>query len=91
MPVSAREDTIFYLAGKLVRRNLLASAAFGLLAISIVAGWYATYREAKRTEARFMEVRKLANFVFPTFKRVFSICLAPRRRGNCWSGRLSNI
>ena len=31
LPVSAREDTIFYLASKLVRRNLLASAAFGLL------------------------------------------------------------
>ena len=69
MPVSAREDTIFYLAGKLVRRNLLASAAFGLLALSIAAGWFATYREAKRTEARFMEVRKLANFVLSDFQK----------------------
>lgn len=69
MPVSAREDTIFYLAGKLVRRNLLASAAFALLALSIVGGWFATYREAKRTEARFMEVRKLANFVLSDFQK----------------------
>ena len=67
MPVSAREDTIFYLAGKLVRRNLLASAAFGLLALSIAAGWYATYREVQRTQARFQEVRRLANVVLFDF------------------------
>ncbi|HYP08861.1 MAG TPA: protein kinase [Bryobacteraceae bacterium] len=69
MPVSAREDTMFYLATKLVRRNLLASAAFGLLALSIGAGWYATYREAKRTEARFEELRKLANAVLFDFHK----------------------
>src|SRR5690349_849555 len=28
LPVSAREETLFYVAGKLVRRNKLASAAF---------------------------------------------------------------
>ena len=67
MPVSAREDTMFYLATKLVRRNLLASAAFALLALSIAAGWFATYREAKRTEARFQELRKLANAVLFDF------------------------
>ena len=69
MPVSAREDTMFYLATKLVRRNLLASAAFGLLALSIAAGWFATYREAKRTEARFQELRKLANAVLFDFHK----------------------
>jgi tetratricopeptide (TPR) repeat protein len=69
MPVSAREDTMFYLATKLLRRNLLASAAFGLLAVSIAGGWYATYREAKRTEARFQELRKLANAVLFDFHR----------------------
>lgn len=67
MPVSAREDTIFYLARKLVRRNLLASAAFALLALSIGAGWFATYQQVKRTEARFQEVRKLANAVLFEF------------------------
>ena len=69
LPVSAREDTIFYLAGKLVRRNLLASAAFGMLALSIAAGWYATYRQVQRSEARFQEVRKLANVVLLEFHR----------------------
>jgi eukaryotic-like serine/threonine-protein kinase len=69
MPVSAREDTMFYLATKLVRRNLLASAAFALLALSIAGGWFATYREAKRTEARFQELRKLANVVLFDFHK----------------------
>lgn len=68
LPVSAREDTIFYLASKLVRRNLLASAAFGLLALSIAGGWFATYRQVKRAEARFQEVRKLANVVLFDFQ-----------------------
>jgi serine/threonine protein kinase len=69
LPVSAREDTIFYLATKLVRRNKLAAAAFALLALSILAGWFATYREAKRAEARFEEVRKLANVVLFDFHK----------------------
>jgi tetratricopeptide (TPR) repeat protein len=69
LPVSAREDTIFYLATKMVRRNKLAAAAFALLALSIFAGWFATYREAKRAEARFEEVRKLANVVLFDFHK----------------------
>jgi eukaryotic-like serine/threonine-protein kinase len=67
LPVSAREDTILYLAAKLVRRNKLASAAFALLALSVAGGWFATYRQAKRAEARFEEVRKLANEVLFDF------------------------
>jgi serine/threonine protein kinase len=69
LPVSAREDTIFYLATKLVRRNKLAAAAFALLALSIFSGWFATYREARRAEARFEEVRKLANVVLFDFHK----------------------
>jgi eukaryotic-like serine/threonine-protein kinase len=60
-PISAREDTLFYRAGKLVRRNRLASGAFAMLAISVIGGWTATVRQARRTEARFQEVRKLSN------------------------------
>jgi serine/threonine protein kinase/tetratricopeptide (TPR) repeat protein len=67
LPVSAREDTILYLATKLVRRNKLAAAAFALLALSVAGGWFATYRQAKRAEARFEEVRKLANEVLIDF------------------------
>ena len=62
-PVSAREETMLYLAGKLLRRNRLATAAFALLAVSIAAGWAATVREARRTQRHFDDVRKLANSV----------------------------
>lgn len=61
LPVSARDDTLFYLAGKLVRRNKLAAAAFALLAVSVAVGWTLTIRQARRTEARFRDVRELAN------------------------------
>jgi eukaryotic-like serine/threonine-protein kinase len=61
LPVSARQDTIFYVAGKLVRRNKLATAALVLLFASVAAGWTATIHEMRRSEARFQEVRKLAN------------------------------
>jgi serine/threonine protein kinase len=67
LPVSAREDTLFYLASKLVRRNKAAAAAFALLAISVAGGWTATIRQARRSEARFQEVRKLANAVLFDF------------------------
>ncbi len=63
MPVSAREDTLFYVAGKLVKRNKLASLAFALLLLSVAAGWTATVQQAHRAEARFAQVRKLANSV----------------------------
>ena len=40
-----------------------------MLALSIAAGWYATYRQVQRSEARFQEVRKLANVVLLEFHR----------------------
>jgi tetratricopeptide (TPR) repeat protein len=61
LPVSAREDTLLYVAGKLVRRNKLASLAFALLILSVAAGWTATVQQAHRAEARFAQMRKLAN------------------------------
>jgi serine/threonine protein kinase len=61
LPVSAREDTLLYVVSKLVKRNKLATAAFALLAISIVIGWLTAINEHRRTEERFQEVRKLAN------------------------------
>lgn len=67
LPVSAREETLLYLVTKLVRRNKLAAAAFALLALSIAGGWTATIREARRTEAQFGRVRKLANSVLFDF------------------------
>lgn len=61
LPVSARDETLLYVFTKLVKRNKLASAAFSMLAVSIVAGWLMTIREHRRTEQRLQEVRRLAN------------------------------
>ena len=61
LPVSARDQTLFYSAGKLIRRNKVSAAALVLLILSIVAGWVSTARQAHRTEERYSQVRKLAN------------------------------
>lgn len=68
-PVIARDDTLLYVVNKLVRRNLVASTAFGLLGISVVAGWTATIHEARRSNARFQEVRQLANTLLTDLPR----------------------
>ena len=60
LPVVAREDTIFYVAGKLVRRHKMVVLALALFVLSVAAGWVSTIRQARRAEARFNEVRKLA-------------------------------
>ena len=70
LPVIAREDTVFYLAGKLVRRNLLASAAFTALVVSVAVGWTSTILQARRTDARFQQVRGLANTIVRDFPPV---------------------
>ena len=61
LPIIAREDTLFYVAGKLVRRYKLAVAMVALLAVSVAAGWISTIRQARRAEQRFNQVRKLAH------------------------------
>ncbi len=60
-PVTARGDTLLYVAGKFMRRNRLATAAFALLAFSVAGGWMATVRQGHRTAERYAQVRKLAN------------------------------
>jgi serine/threonine protein kinase/tetratricopeptide (TPR) repeat protein len=68
MPVSARKGTWSYRAGKFVRRHRAGVTAGVLVLTTIVTGVAATLREAriaeanrKRAEARFNDVRKLAN------------------------------
>lgn len=72
LPVKARPDSSSYRIGKFIQRNryiaaAIAIAAFGLLAGSIIAinqARRADY-QARRAEARFNQVRKLANiFLF---------------------------
>lgn len=65
LPVSARQDTLWYLAGKFIRRNRIWVAAAALVLISLLAGISVALVEARRAERRFLQVRKLANtFLF---------------------------
>jgi len=68
LPVIARKDTIGYRAGKFVRRNRALVAAGAITMLALVAGiistaWQASVARAERAraEARFDEVRQLAN------------------------------
>lgn len=66
-PVLARQQSVAYRAGKLVRRNALASVAVFILALSLVSGiaatsWQAHIAEQQRESAvrRFNDIRSLA-------------------------------
>jgi eukaryotic-like serine/threonine-protein kinase len=68
LPVVARKDTVGYRAGKFVTRNKAGVAAAALVVVMLTAGVVALVREARiaaanqrRAEARFNDVRKLAN------------------------------
>jgi non-specific serine/threonine protein kinase/serine/threonine-protein kinase len=67
-PVLARPDTLGYRAGKFVRRHRVVVTAAALVAVSLVAGIFATLRQRRaaeeqrtRAERRFADVRRLAN------------------------------
>jgi serine/threonine protein kinase len=68
LPVAARKGTWTYRTGKFVRRHRVAVAAATLAFITLVTSIIVTAREARiaetnrrRAEARFNDVRKLAN------------------------------
>ncbi len=68
LPVSARKETLRYLATKFFARNKAVSVVAILLLLAILAGtsgalWQAhrAERERKRAERRFSEMRKVAN------------------------------
>ena len=67
-PVIARKDTFLYRTSRFVRRHKTGTLAAATLALSLVGGMAATLREAQvaraeraRAQARFDDVRKLAN------------------------------
>jgi eukaryotic-like serine/threonine-protein kinase len=67
-PVSARQGTFRYRAGKFVRRNRLALAAVAMLAVTLFAGlagvlWQARVANAERrkAESRSEDLRQLSN------------------------------
>jgi non-specific serine/threonine protein kinase/serine/threonine-protein kinase len=71
-PIAARPDTLFYRAGKFIKRNKIPVAAVILIMLSLLGGiiataWQASVARTQRAKAelRFNEVRKLANtFLF---------------------------
>jgi serine/threonine protein kinase/tetratricopeptide (TPR) repeat protein len=68
LPVTATPDSVSYRVGKFVRRHAVGVAAVALILVAIAGGIVATARQARiaeanrrRAEARFKDVRKLAN------------------------------
>jgi serine/threonine protein kinase/tetratricopeptide (TPR) repeat protein len=68
LPVTATPDSVSYRVNKFVRRHLVGVAAVALILVAIAGGIIATARQARiaeanrrRAEARFKDVRKLAN------------------------------
>ena len=53
LPVTARQDTLFYRSGKFVRRHRLGLAATGMVGLALVAGiWTANVERARAEDAR---------------------------------------
>jgi serine/threonine protein kinase len=70
LPVIARKDTVRYLTSKFVTRHKAGVAAVVLSLFAVLAGMFATLREARiaqtqraRAERRFNDVRKVANWM----------------------------
>ena len=70
LPVAARKDTVAYRTAKFIRRNTVATAAAGLVFLTLVGGIIATTwaaqkakEEKARAERRFNDVRQLAHSV----------------------------
>lgn len=68
LPVTATPDSVSYRVGKFVRRHAVGVAAVALILVAVAGGIIATARQARiaeanrrRAEARFKDVRKLAN------------------------------
>jgi len=62
-PIAARPDTFTYRFAKFTRRNKLGLALAALVVIATLTALMAINREARRAEARFQQVRKLARTV----------------------------
>jgi serine/threonine protein kinase len=65
LPVTASADTWAYRASKFARRNRLAVVGAALILISLLTGLSATLYQRNRAQARFNDVRAIANsFLF---------------------------
>ena len=61
LPVTARQGSWNYRAGKFIKRNKAGVAASSMVVLTLVAGMALTLREKRIAERRFNDVRKLAN------------------------------
>ncbi len=61
-PVSARNPSFWYVAGKFLYRQRYAAGAAALLLVAIGIGIWTTVREKGRAERRFAQVRQLAHY-----------------------------
>jgi eukaryotic-like serine/threonine-protein kinase len=70
-PVVARRQSFRYRAGKYVRRNRLLVAATSLVIATAIAGVTANYRQSRRTQRHFEEVRTLSHaLLFDTYDAI---------------------
>ena len=61
IPVSARNDTVWYRTSKFVTRNKVGVVASALVLLAVVSGVAITLQEARIARRRFNDVRSLAN------------------------------
>lgn len=61
-PVSARNPSFWYVAGKFLYRQRFAAGAAAMLLVAIGVGIWTTIREKARAERRFAQVRQLAHY-----------------------------
>jgi serine/threonine protein kinase len=84
LPITARQDTLFYRSSKLVRRHRLAFGTAALVMVTLGAGAVVSAREASRAERRFEQVRRLTNAFRSIFTTRSRACPARWKRGS-WS------
>ncbi|HVE57075.1 MAG TPA: serine/threonine-protein kinase [Pyrinomonadaceae bacterium] len=63
LPVIAREDSFGYRAGKFVRRNKVGVAAVGGITVSLIAGIFATGRQARIARRQRDKAAKINKFL----------------------------
>lgn len=81
LPVTARQDTVRYRAGKFVRRHRWGVAAAALIVAILISGIMVSVSQARRADRqahqaqqRFQQVRKLANtFLFEFDNKIANI------------------
>jgi serine/threonine protein kinase len=69
-PISARPDTVAYVAAKFLRRYWVPVAAAALVIASLSGGLYEANRQRLVAERRFQQLRQLSNKVFDLDKAI---------------------